>query len=78
MITRYFFDVVLFCYEIFFPCQQHASKSTLSPFLLLRSFSKHYLSQKLVFTGGFVLVYDVFFSGFVVLRDFFSLDVLLH
>lgn len=46
-------------------------QSTLFPFLLLHSFSKHNLAQKLVFTGGFVLVYDVFFHAFIVLHDFF-------
>lgn len=32
MITTYFFDVVLFLYEVLFPGQEHASKSTLLPF----------------------------------------------
>lgn len=70
MVTRYFFDVVLFLYEVLFPWQQHTSKSTLFLFLLLHSFSKHCLAQKLVFTVGPVLAYDVF-SAFIVLCNLF-------
>lgn len=45
-------------------------------FLLLLLFSKHGLAQKLVFAGGFVLVYDVL-SVLIVLCDIFSPHVLM-
>lgn len=62
--------------ELYFPDSSMHQRAHYFLFLLLDLFSKHCLAHKLVFAGGFVLVYGVL-SVLTVLCGIFSLHVLM-
>lgn len=78
MVTRYFFDVVLFPYKVLLPWQQHASKSTLFPFYYYVHFPNITYLKSLylqVVLWSFVMLSFLLSLCYVI---FFSLNVLLH